>query len=67
MMPYGPNRQTPKERALSKAERDRRIEKLQAEQERQLRKGLSDNLFDWIEDFEQDGPMKTQRESTFSR
>ena len=47
-MPYGPNRQTPKERALSNTERDRRVEKLQAEQAERLRRGLGNEFFDFL-------------------
>jgi len=65
-MPYGPKRQTPKERALSNVERDRRIEKILCEQEQRLRRALGDSLYAWIEVLEQDGPMKTQRESTIT-
>ena len=49
-----PKRKTQKERAEAKAERDLRIEKLQAEQEQRLRRGLGDDLFDWIERFDAD-------------
>lgn len=53
-MPYGPVRKTPKERALTNKERDERIRRLQQEQEARLRRALGDNLFNWIEEFEQD-------------
>ena len=63
-MPYGPNRQPPKERPLTEAESEQRVKELQAEQARTLRRALGDRLYDWIDDFEQVSLAKTAREST---
>jgi len=52
-MPYGSKRQTPKERALSNAERDRRIEKLQAEQEERLRRAIGDEFFEFLAEYDE--------------
>jgi len=49
-MPYGPVRETPKERALSNAERDRRISKIEAEQAERLRRAIGDEFFDLLAD-----------------
>jgi len=43
-----------KERHSSNKERDRRIEKLQAEQEKRLRQALGNKLFAWVERFDAD-------------
>lgn len=43
-MPNKPKRQTSKERALSNIKRDERIAKVQSEQEKKLRRTLSDGL-----------------------
>ena len=70
-MPYGPKRQTPKERALSNKERDERIRKLQAEQEDRLRQAIGDEFFEflaeydeglneWLRRLRQDGDILTQ-------
>ena len=54
-MPYGPKRQTPKERALSNAERERRLCKIEAEQAARLRRALGDEFFDLLAEY--DEPM----------
>lgn len=54
-MPYGPVRETPKERALSNAERDRRISKIEAEQAERLRRAIGDEFFDFLAKY--DEPM----------
>ena len=53
-MPYGPVRQAPREDSpLTDSEREQRIKDLQAEQERRLRDVLGDDLYGWLQDFEQ--------------
>lgn len=56
-MPYGPVRESPKERALSNAEREQRIKELQSEQARTLREGLGDELYDWCDAFLESGDI----------
>jgi hypothetical protein len=53
-MPYGPVRESPRDKFLTDSECDQRIEELQKEQMERLRWGLGDDLYDWREDFEQD-------------
>ena len=56
-MPYGPNSKPQKDKPLTDSERVRRIEKLQIEQERALRRALGDDLFQWLQDFEPDADV----------
>jgi len=53
-LPYGPTVKSKKGKPLTDKERQLRINELQAEQERTLRRALGDDLFEWIRDFEQD-------------
>ena len=56
-LPYGPVRESQRDKPLTEAERGQRVKALQAEQEKRLRKALGDDLFEWIEDFEQDADV----------
>ena len=53
-MPFSPNREETKDTPLTDSERKQKIQELQAEQERTLRLGLGDALFQWLKEFDQD-------------
>ena len=42
-----------KERALSNAERERRLSKIEAEQSQLLRRALGDEFFEYLEEFDE--------------
>ena len=53
-MPYGPVREVSKDKKLSDLEREQKIKEFQQEQEERLRRALGDNLYDWLQDFDDD-------------
>ena len=59
-MPYGPDSEQPSKPPLTDAEREQRIKEIQREQERRLRETIGDELFDWLQDFEDDGDVLCQ-------
>ena len=52
-MPYGSNRQPQKDRPLTEAERKEKIEALQAEQERTLRRAIGDEFFEFLAEYDE--------------
>ena len=56
-MPYGPNGERSKKTPLTEAEQKQKLKDLQREQAETLREALGPELYDWLDDFEQDADV----------
>jgi len=52
-MPYGPVRESQRDKPLTDEERARKIREVQAEQEERLRQAIGDDFFDWLTEYDE--------------